>query len=176
MGFRSMFVTEDNSTVWPDWFRTKYSGLVHFPEKNGPISSHREQKEYMAWGVDFLADIQKVLREEMERERSEDTDLVLVFLHECGGITKATILPYLIDWAEPVYWRRTEGVTHSYCYGCSVVRDGWEKPENYQDQIDDANNRAHAAQKRYDDLRDKWTMELNAKFFEFVENWKKAVG
>jgi hypothetical protein len=42
---------------------------------------------------------------------------ILVYLHECGGITRCQIEKDSIKWTEPETWRATEGVTHNY--GCS---------------------------------------------------------
>ena len=116
MGFRSTFTSEDKNILWPDWFVTKYRGLIHFhPENRGPISSVHEAKTYMTW-ESLPEDIQRVM------QQSRVDDLTIVYLHECGGITRCEIHNDQILWNEPSAWETTEGVTHHYCYGCSDVR------------------------------------------------------
>jgi hypothetical protein len=115
MGFRSTFVTDDCNWEWPQWFRDRYKASVHFPVEGGPISSVCEGKTYGVF-ADVATDIQIVLRDIGDKYR---TKLVLVFLHECGGITRCEITPDAIKWTEPASWRATEGVAHEYCYGCS---------------------------------------------------------
>lgn len=117
MGFRSTFTTLDNDFVWPDWFITKYRERIHFPVENvGAIHSKYEAKTYMTW-AELHDDIQRALREQDEVQQR----LVLVYLHECGGITRCQIERDRILWSEPERdgWRKVDGVTHHYCYGCS---------------------------------------------------------
>jgi hypothetical protein len=118
MGFRSTFVTDDSSWEWPDWFREKYAGNVHFPPETGPISSVREGKTYSVF-ADIPADIQRVLRE--TKDDTFDGRLVLVWLHECGGITRCQIDKTRIALSEPETWTQTSEVEHNYCYGCSDI-------------------------------------------------------
>ena len=111
MGFRSMFCTEDFPYQWPDWFREKYQKTIHVPEK-GPLSSKRECKFYSAWS-ELEEDIQKAV------DWGQYDHLVMVYLHECGGITRVEITKSAIRFTEPTGWRKGTDVTHSYCYGCS---------------------------------------------------------
>ena len=46
-------------------------------------------------------------------------NFVLVYLHECNGITRCQIDKDAIIFTEPVEWRKSDGVEHHYCYGCS---------------------------------------------------------
>lgn len=113
MGFRSTFTTEDYGLKWPQWFRDKYAGAIWFTKDgSGPLHSVRE-KGHMMWGA-LHEDIQRAI------DWSEfSLTFVLVYLHECGGITRCQIEKDSIKWSEPEAWRNTEGVEHNYCYGCS---------------------------------------------------------
>lgn len=114
MGFRSTFVSEDFSIAWPDWFIAKYAGGVHFPpSRNGAISSVCERKFY---DDTFVEDVRRAID-----WGDFDGEFVIVFLHECGGITRCQIERNRIVWSEPDTWRVTDQITHSYCYGCSDV-------------------------------------------------------
>lgn len=116
MGFRSTFTTSDYDIQWPQWFRDKYAGMIWFTDDEcGPLHSVHEAKTYMDWK--FLPeDIQAAI------DWAEfDLNFVLVYLHECGGITRCQIEKDAIKWSEPTEWRLTDGVDHSYCYGCSDV-------------------------------------------------------
>lgn len=113
MGFRSVFTTEHTNVVWPDWFREKYSSTVRFPLGNyGPLSAECEAKTYGVW-ADLPDDIQKAI----DWEKREQ--FVLVYLHECGGVTRCRIEKGAIKWTEPLTWQLTDMCTHEYCYGCS---------------------------------------------------------
>lgn len=115
MGFRSTFTTECYSIEWPDWFVEKYKEWVHFPgDRKGSISSSTEGKTYGIF-EDLHSDIQKVI----DWEWLSPLNFVLVYLHECGGITRCQIERDRIVWSEPDGWRETDGVCHDYCYGCS---------------------------------------------------------
>ena len=119
MGFRSTFITEGRAITWPDWFRAKYADLVRFPiEGRGMLSSSTEAKQWMF--DDLTKDIQLVIDWSNAR-----LPFVMVFLHECGGITRCEINEHEILWSEPWAWRKTEEITHSYCYGCS----DWSRAE-----------------------------------------------
>ena len=114
MGFRSTFTTEDYAIQWPQWFREKYAGAIWFTEDGiGPLHSVREAKTYMRW---------ETLHEDIQRAidwSKLSQNFVLVYLHECGGITRCQIAKDAIKWSEPETWRTTEGVEHHYCYCCS---------------------------------------------------------
>jgi len=114
MGFRSTFTTSDYSIKWPEWFREKYSNTVSFRENDiGALHSIFECKTYMTWD-ELHTDIQKAI------DWNEfNSNFVLIYLHECGGITRCQIDKYAITFTEPADWRKSDGVEHSYCYGCS---------------------------------------------------------
>lgn len=124
MGFRSTLVSEHNYLPLPEWFVEKYkeylyiNGVDKLVEPNRgslPISSKFEFKTYFPIAEGLPVDIQKVMRE----NTNGTTKLVLVWLHECGGITRVQIDKESIVYSEPTGWEVTEGVTHDYCYGCS---------------------------------------------------------
>lgn len=119
MGFYSTFVTEDAYIEWPDWFIEKYKDWVYFKDnKSGLISSKQESKTYSTW-EDLPEDIQKVLKESSEWDYKDN--FILVYLHECGGITRCQINGFSITWSEPETWKEVDDVTHNYCYGCSDI-------------------------------------------------------
>lgn len=120
MGFRSVLITEDNGMKVPQWFVDKHGGLRPSPLQEGttPISSICESKFYDNFLIDErIADMQKIL---IEEDRSS---MIAVLLHECGGITRIKITKDSITSSEPTGWKSVEGVEHSYCYGCSDVKD-----------------------------------------------------
>lgn len=45
--------------------------------------------------------------------------MILVWLHECGGITRIEIHNDRILWSEPEEWKKVDNITHEYCNGCS---------------------------------------------------------
>ena len=115
MGFRSTFTIEDYAINWPQWFMDKWGKLCWFnTDANGVFASKHEAKTYMAW-EELPSDIQKAI----DWDDFRLDDIVLVYLHECGGITRCQIEKDAIKWSEPDGWRKTNGVEHSYCYGCS---------------------------------------------------------
>lgn len=117
MGFRSTFTTSDYAIQWPDWFVNKYSDTVHFPENNtGALHSFRECKTYGVW-ANLHTDIQEAIPWDIVGIYK----FVIVFLHECDGITRCSITQTAITWSEPETWERTSGVGHLYCYGCSDI-------------------------------------------------------
>jgi len=79
------------------------------------ITSAKESKVYGLWD-ELHNDIRLVLKIKMY-----PGPFVLIYLHECGGITRCQISKDEIKWSEPETWRETEGVEHNYCYGCSNV-------------------------------------------------------
>lgn len=114
MGFRSTLTIEHYAITWPDWFVEKYSNSVWFGEGNkGVIASKYEAKTYGMFS-DLHNDIQKAINWDNAPE-----SIVLVYLHECGGVTRCQIFKDKIKWSEPESWRETDGVEHNYCYGCS---------------------------------------------------------
>lgn len=118
MGFRSTFTTEDYHILWPEWFRDKYRDRIWFAENGkGALHPKAEAKTYSKNGwADLPTDIHRAIN-------WNDTIIdrfVLVYLHECGGITRCQIeRDGTLKWSEPNGWLDTAGVSHSYCYGCS---------------------------------------------------------
>lgn len=119
MGFPSTLITDDYRYEWPQWFRVKYAETIHFnSDKKGPLKPFREAKSYGVW-LTLSADIQRAINWDVFRDEYK---FILVYLHECGGITRCQIEKNGIRWSEPVSWKETkDGVTHDYCYGCSDV-------------------------------------------------------
>ena len=114
MGFRSTFTTSDYSIKWPEWFKEKYKDTVAFRENGvGALHSIFECKTYMTWD-ELHTDIQKAID-----WNDFGGNFVLVYLHECNGITRCQIDKDAIIFTEPVEWRKSDGVEHHYCYGCS---------------------------------------------------------
>src|SRR5947209_1999200 len=118
MGFRSTFITEDISLFIPQWFVTKWGDKVHFgrnrheiePFAVMPISSQWEAKTYGLW-QDLPHDIQLMMQQDKEWN-DRDYPIILVYLHECGGITRVEIHKDKILYSEPIRWKQTDGVTH----------------------------------------------------------------
>jgi hypothetical protein len=114
MGFRSTFAFDDRRQIeWPSWFIEKYKGILDF---EGVLSARYEAKTYGSF-KDLPEDIRKAV------DWSKLDQLVLVYLHECGGITRCQIREDGIKLSEPVEWKETEDIEHWYCYGCSDVED-----------------------------------------------------
>src|SRR5215216_4675987 len=100
MGFRSGFITEDIDKTLPQWFVDKWGAVVNFYNSNElPISSKREGKTYAGF-ADLVGDLQKAIEWDDEQET-----LVLIWLHECGGITRVELTRDGIYYAEPTGWR-----------------------------------------------------------------------
>jgi len=136
MGFRSTITSSDYSGVWPDWFREKYGKNFMLQPKTTLISSTYEQKTYFGPAVDLPEDVQKALKEigfwsdtEWRDEHNiKPMDFTLVWLHECGGITKVEIYPDEMFMADAANWElipRDYGQdgNHNYCYGCSDLAE-----------------------------------------------------
>jgi hypothetical protein len=118
MGFRSTFVTDEFNIFWPAWFAEKYKDFVHFPlDYRGCISSKREAKTYTTFSS-LEEDIQKVLGEPCQ---DRHYSLLLVYLHECGGVTRCDISSNRILYTQPSDWEVIDGIQHLNCYGCSDV-------------------------------------------------------
>lgn len=118
MGFRSTFTTQDYPLRWPDWFQEKYRDFITFPPTGvGGIYSRQECKTYGVW-TDLEKDIQQAI---VWQDHCHNFRFVLVYLHECGGITRVQISKDHIFYSEPDGWSLVEGVTHSYCHGCSDI-------------------------------------------------------
>lgn len=69
--------------------------------------------------TEIFLDIQKVLAEQKPLYEGHQPSLVLVLLHECGGLTRIKITPASISGREPTEWKDVDHVEHDYCYGCS---------------------------------------------------------
>lgn len=130
MGFRSTLITQHNYLPLPEWFVEKYKDCLYFnganrsgenAQENLPLASKFEFKTYFPIGEQLVPDIQKVMQEYKDEDGDEPRDLVLIWLHECGGITRVQINKDKVVYSEPTEWKITEGVTHHYCYGCSDV-------------------------------------------------------
>lgn len=114
MGFRSTLITESFAAKEvPSWFTKKYPHLV---SSNGvfPISSKFEAKFYgMLESEETFIDLQKIIVSVGLKK------LIVVLLHECGGITRVKITHNTITADEPTEWKKVDEVEHYYCYGCS---------------------------------------------------------
>ena len=123
MGFRSTLTTFSYYGEWPQWFREKYTDgfLV---QDHGPLLSLFEHKKY-GWYKNLHEDIQRAIDWEYRAYQ-----FVLVYLHECGGITRCQIEKDAIKWSEPLTWRLTDGITHEYCYGCSDAAKALPNDQN----------------------------------------------
>lgn len=125
MGFRSTFISEDMRAVEiPAWFIEKYplhSSWVN--DANGkhffPIAQLWESKFYAPLAeTEIFLDIQRIIQEH-QKINGFPKDVVLVLLHECGGITRVKITEDTITGLEPEEWKKVTSVEHNYCYGCS---------------------------------------------------------
>lgn len=118
MGFRSTFTTECYWYIeWPGWFVDKYKECVWFNTDNkGVIAAKKEAKTHMTW-KHLPNDIQKAIDwvRLLEKKLIPKT-IVLVYLHECGGITRCLISQDQIKWEEPNGWSETDGVEHCDCW------------------------------------------------------------
>ena len=112
MGFRSVLISGQDSRNWPEWLVAKYSAAIDFD--NGLIRSRSEMKLYDGLLLDLFTDLQSAIGEACPMP------LVVVCLHECGGVSRVEISPQRIQWTEPAIWRVVdEGGEHWHCYGCS---------------------------------------------------------
>jgi hypothetical protein len=118
MGFRSTCVTSETEVEWPEWFRVKYERSFWIP-KDGVIASKFEVKDYDTLGESLAEDIQKVMQDVEQESKKKLRDIVLIWLHECGGVTKVRIKSDRVVYMLPTQWHEVDGVVHWYCYGCS---------------------------------------------------------
>jgi len=96
MGFRSTFITESYNLELPDWFLEKWLPKANFWEdRTFPMSSKQEMKEYSSPGKELAEDLQKAIPWEDWTAKS----FPLIWLRECGGITKVKIYKetFLVD-------------------------------------------------------------------------------
>ena len=118
MGFRSTLTTSDYNVVWPPWFVEKYKECLTLGrDGHGPLGSLTEVKIYFSL-PDLVTDIHKVLQDSFFT-RPRLSPFELVYLHECGGITRVELYKDEIHYSEPTGWATVPWVTHDYCDGCS---------------------------------------------------------
>ena len=120
MGFRSTFTTTASAIPIPPWFASKWEDAVHFGGEVGaerfPISSKDEAKAYH-WHS--LVEDLSTLIAQARRSKRLWSELVLLFVHECGGISRVEFgADGTARWSEPADFEECEGPRHSYCYGC----------------------------------------------------------
>ena len=131
MGFRTVFITNDNGYRWPQWFRDKYESTVNIPEC-GCISSKHEGKMYLTY-EDLCDDLQKCL---FTKENERYKDIELVMMHECGGITKVQIYKDKILEAIPDSWypiddnEKIHGHSEWCCDGCTNLENIFDRKRN----------------------------------------------
>lgn len=110
MGFRTTIISETKYIAWPDWFVKQYDGVLTVSGRG--LSSLVECK------VDFLVD--EVFTDIQECLSAEQSLLVLM-LHECGGVTRCTIEKEKITYVEPSEHVEVNEPTHPVyeCHGCT---------------------------------------------------------
>ena len=128
MGFRTTITTEDLSGVklpksfvekWQKEFNFgehKHSRNAYYQQNTFLISSKFERKMYNGKEEEIIVDIQRVAR-----LKGLDK-IILIALHECGGITRFQIEKDKIRLSEPTEWKEVDDITHNYCYGCSDLK------------------------------------------------------
>lgn len=88
MGYRSTFVTDDQSLKLPAWFVEKWHQTVYInPEHTLPIASKQEMKAYGHW-AELPYDLQRVIKEAND---GWARCVHFVFLHEDGLVTRINI-------------------------------------------------------------------------------------
>lgn len=102
--------------TFSDAFVHKWQDRVNFGPNNGlPLSSKEQGKTYHRF-LDLELDIKEHFSWTNILNR-----IILVWLHDCGGITRVEITKESIRYSEPAEWDKTEQVTHYECRGCSDV-------------------------------------------------------
>lgn len=126
MGFRSnlvSLVSEDHiNHPLPEWFIEKYKHVLHFNDrKTFAFSTKYETKEYGDALGSLLSDIQKAIN----WDEAGTDHIIVAYLHECGGVTKAYVRQHDITYAEPTGWEIVDEVQHGYgCgHGCPSCRE-----------------------------------------------------
>lgn len=120
MGFRSNFIAGISGYTVSEWFKEKYPNWTFHGEEGSQrcFAQLFETKFYSKFAEDErFIDIQKMLK---ESDWGGD-EIVIVLLHECGGITRVSVKRDSITAQEPEMWKKVEGVEHDYCYGCSDI-------------------------------------------------------
>lgn len=117
MGFRSNFIAEVSGYQIPEWFKEKYSEWSYFENGQSCFAQLWESKFYSDFTKDErITDIQKMM---IENTDWSGEGIVVVLLHECGGITRLQITKTDIVATEPTEWKKVDHVEHDYCDGCS---------------------------------------------------------
>ncbi len=123
MGFSSTFTTDMGySRALPEWFVEKWKDSVHFHNGNHfPLSSTSFATVYRYWFLLEL-DIQRALvGEEFSHPDEVVDEVVLVYLHECGGLTRVRITKEHIEYHDPGSWRKADSnAAHDYGDSCLV--------------------------------------------------------
>ena len=120
MGFRSIFIADNGPINLPSWFLEKWGGYFHFYSSDGgkkkgfPISSPFPIK-IGQFEDDLYPDLQKLVE--------DDRPIILIWLHECGGLTRLELYSDRVVSAEPREWESVERPTHSYCGHCDEHPD-----------------------------------------------------
>ena len=104
MGYRSVFITEDNYMELPDWFYDKYKDSINFGEhvfNDGirsksclPLSSKSERKFYQGAKDEMFIDLSRVI-EELQNDLMDSITLLL--LHEDHELSSVVITADTID-------------------------------------------------------------------------------
>ena len=117
MGFRSTFTTQSCNIYWPDWFVKKYADSISMDEDNvGLLRPKTSCKTYGLW-IDLDADIQKAIDWDKFCTNGIELNFILVYLHECGGITRVQIERNSIKYSEPSEWDNVDEISHYYHCG-----------------------------------------------------------
>jgi hypothetical protein len=103
---------EELGIEWPEWFLKLYSDKLHYDD-DGDISYLTDGK----WGrsaPELDTNIQKAID-----WRNVNEWVLIIIIHECGGISRGEIRRDFIRWTTPGEWLRTEHPLHGSCDGCS---------------------------------------------------------
>lgn len=131
MGFRSNFIAGVSGYNIPEWFKEKYPTWSYCENNQSCVAQLWESKFYFSFKEDErITDIQKMLVENTDWGGKE---IVIVLLHECGGITRLQVTRTDIIATEPTAWKKVDGVEHNYCYGCSDYKP--TKKEAWKEEI-----------------------------------------
>lgn len=117
MGFRSNLIAECSGYTIPQWFKEKYN-TWNFHETNQTCFAQLyESKFYSSFVEDErFIDVQKML---VENTIWGGKEIIMILLHECGGVTKVKVTKTDITAIEPTAWKTVKEVEHDYCHGCS---------------------------------------------------------
>ena len=112
MGFRTTIISETKYIAWPDWFVKQYDGVLTVGGRG--LSSLVECK------VDFLVD---EVFTDTQKCLSAEQSLLVLMLHECGGVTRCTIEKEKITYIEPSEYVEVNEPTHPVyeCYWFYIV-------------------------------------------------------